>query len=78
MPKRREGERRAMTARIAPPVAPPSRRVTAALDSPAAIPVRSQAMFHATYSASTVSTMAMAMCLCCSVPVGCCEERRID
>jgi hypothetical protein len=32
-------------------------------------------MYHATYSATAMTTMAMAMCMCCRVPVGCVKER---
>jgi hypothetical protein len=35
-------------------------------------------MYYATYRATAVSTMAMAMCMCSSVPVGCAKERRLD
>ena len=32
-------------------------------------------MYHATYSATAISTMAMAMCMCRFVSVGCVKER---
>ena len=35
-------------------------------------------MYHATYCATAGTTMAMAMCMCSGVPVGCTEERQVD
>ena len=49
--------------------------MSAALDSPLQSLYLDTTMFHATYSATTFSNMAMAMCMCRHMPVGCVKER---